>query len=149
MESCRARIDLGGLGFYIGQISSALNPVKGCRRTGFGRTVQKGLALGTCRQLCRQAGSCSLRATALHNFRDATVWMAPPGIVHSPYTGAQPALQMLLVPPVLAEAPLPTLRAGGPLVGHGGTRLYVRFVGLAFLKISFLAPQRRDRSSFF
>lgn len=43
--------------------------------------------------------------------------------VHRPCTGALPGLQTVLILPLLAEAPLPTLRTEGPLVGHSSIGL--------------------------
>lgn len=66
-------------------------------------------------------------------------------------TGTLPGPQTLLIPPLLAEAPLPTLKPEGPLVGHSSIGLYIHFIRLAFLKRCSLDPQRiqrRDGSSF-
>lgn len=46
---------------------------------------------------------------------------------------------------LLVEAPIPTLKAEGPLAAHSGIRLYIHFISLAFMKIYSLVLQRSFR----
>lgn len=63
-------------------------------------------------------------------------------------TGTLPIPQTFLSPPLLIDAPLPTLKPEGPLVGPSSIGLYIHLIRLAFWKTCFLKPQRQDGFSF-